>query len=156
MEPNNEGGNNMTTMVVVSIAIIIAVLGGIYILNSQQSTSTQDVMEEGTDKMENEDKTMDGMDLENVQTVTLEGGSFYYEPNQITVKKGATVKVVLNSVDMEHDFVIDELGVSMPIVKSGDSGEVTFVADTPGEYEFYCSVSNHRQQGMTGTLIVEE
>ncbi len=156
MEPNKEGSDHMTTMVVVNIAIIIAVLGGIYILNSQQLTSTQDVMEEAIDKMENEDETMDAIDSENVQTVTLEGGSFYYEPNQITVKKGATVKVVLNSVDMEYDFVIDELGVSIPIVKSGDSGEVTFVADTPGEYEFYCSVSNYRQKGMTGALIIEE
>lgn len=94
--------------------------------------------------------------MEDVKTFALETGSFYYQPNTITVTEGDTVRIILNSVDTMHDFAIDELGVRTEIVQSGDTGEVTFVADTVGEFEFYCSVGEHRAQGMVGTLIVEE
>lgn len=33
---------------------------------------------------------------------------------------------------------------------------VTFVADETGTFEYYCSVGNHRGQGMIGKLIVED
>jgi heme/copper-type cytochrome/quinol oxidase subunit 2 len=56
---------------------------------------------------------------------------------------------------MMHDFVIDELGVKIPVTQAGDTSVVEFVADTPGTYEYYCSVGEHRAQGQVGTLIVE-
>jgi len=54
-----------------------------------------------------------------------------------------------------HDFVIDELNVKMPIVKNGEIGTVEFIADQVGEFEYYCSVGQHRQNGQVGKLIVE-
>ena len=33
---------------------------------------------------------------------------------------------------------------------------VTFIADQEGSFEYYCSVGNHREEGMVGTLIVED
>ena len=91
-----------------------------------------------------------------VDIINVEGGSFYFEPNVITVKKGETVTIVLNSVDMMHDLVIDGLNVRTEIARSGETAEVKFTASEAGEFEFYCSVGNHRANGMTGTLIVEE
>jgi len=32
---------------------------------------------------------------------------------------------------------------------------VEFTADTPGEFEYYCSVGQHRANGQVGKLIVE-
>jgi len=87
--------------------------------------------------------------------IMVEGGSFYYKPNEIKIKVGEKVKLTLNSVDMMHDFVIDALNIRTPIVKSGETGTVEFTVDTPGEYEFYCSVGQHRANGMVGKLIVE-
>lgn len=86
---------------------------------------------------------------------TIDAGSFYYKPNEVKVKKGDTVKIVMNSKDMMHDFNIDELEVKIPITKPGSSAEVTFVADTAGTFEFYCSVGIHRQQGQVGKIIIE-
>lgn len=86
---------------------------------------------------------------------TIDAGSFYYKPNEIKVKKGDTVKIVMNSKDMMHDFIIDELKVKIPVTKSGSTAEVTFVADTAGTFEFYCSVGAHRQQGQVGKIIIE-
>lgn len=113
----------------------------------------------GTDEAEGETEgtdtdtsTMDG----DVQVISVEGGSFYYKPEVIKVKKGQKVRVELKSVDMMHDFVIDELDVRTEIIPSGETTTVEFTADQVGEFEFYCSVGQHRANGMVGTLIVEE
>lgn len=87
--------------------------------------------------------------------IEVEGGSFNFEPNEIRVKAGEPVTIKLNSVDMMHDFVIDELEVRTEIIKGGESTTVTFTPTEKGEYEFYCSVGNHKAQGMVGALIVE-
>ena len=55
---------------------------------------------------------------------------------------------------MMHDFNIDELGVKVPITPSGSSSTVEFTASKVGEFQFYCSVGNHRAMGQVGTLIV--
>src|SRR5690606_35640871 len=93
---------------------------------------------------------------EDVRVIEIEAGSFYYNPDVIRVKKGETVRIVMTSADMMHDFNIDELGVSLPITQSGETNSVTFTANQVGEFEYYCSVGNHRQMGQVGTLIVEE
>lgn len=92
---------------------------------------------------------------EEIKTVEMEAGSFYYKPNLITVKKGEKVKIVMKSVSMMHDFNIDELNVKMPIVKNGDTGTVEFTADKIGTFEYYCSVGQHRQNGQVGKLVIE-
>jgi nitrosocyanin len=91
-----------------------------------------------------------------VKTVEIEAGSFYYKPNTITVKKGEKVKIVMNSVSMMHDFVIDDLNVKMPVVQNGNTGTVEFTADKVGTFEYYCSVGQHKAQGQVGTLVVTE
>jgi plastocyanin len=91
-----------------------------------------------------------------VREIIVEAGSFYYTPAEIRVKKGETVRLVMNSVDMMHDLVIDELDVRIPVSRKGESNTVEFTADTVGEFEYYCSVGAHRAQGQVGTLIVTE
>ncbi len=90
-----------------------------------------------------------------VKTIAIEGGSFYYKPNEIRVKEGEKVRITMTSKDMMHDFVIDELGVKMPIIRAGDSGTVEFTASKKGTFEYYCSVGQHRKNGQIGKLIVE-
>lgn len=90
-----------------------------------------------------------------VRTVTVEAGSFYYKPDVIRVKKGEKVKLVLNSVDIMHNFNVDELKIKVPVTKSGSTSTVEFTATTAGSFEYYCSVGQHRANGQVGTLIVE-
>ena len=55
-----------------------------------------------------------------------------------------------------HDFVIDELNVKTPIVQTGETAVVEFVVpNTPGTFNYYCGVANHRQLGMEGTLTIQ-
>jgi plastocyanin len=93
---------------------------------------------------------------EEVLPIAVEGGHFYFKPNEIRVKVGQKVKVTLTSVGgMPHDFVIDELNVRTKQIKDGETDVVEFTPDKPGTYEFYCSVGKHRAMGMKGNLIVE-
>ena len=154
---------------VVGIIVLVIALVGFYALKTygtkNESASTDEAMIETSTTpeavMESADTTeaMSGdtaMTEEGVRVINVEGGGFYYSPNEIRVKKGETVKVVLDSVDMVHDFVIDELDVKTELAKAGETVTVEFTPDEVGEFEFYCSVGQHRANGMVGTLIVEE
>jgi plastocyanin len=76
--------------------------------------------------------------------------------SDITVKKGATVTINLAVANGSHDLVIDEFNARTEQMSAGSSGDVTFVADKVGTFEYYCSVGNHRGMGMVGKLIVVE
>jgi cytochrome c oxidase subunit 2 len=89
------------------------------------------------------------------QTFTVEGGNFYFKPNEIKVKKGEKVTITFNNAAGFHDFVIDEFSVKTKKVPNGGSETVEFTPDKSGTFEYYCSVGNHREMGMKGNLIVE-
>lgn len=90
-----------------------------------------------------------------VQMIAVEGGSFYFKPSEIRVKKGEKVKIVFSSVSMVHDFVVDELDIRTSVIPAGQTATVEFTADKTGTFEYYCSVGQHRANGMVGQLIVE-
>ncbi len=73
----------------------------------------------------------------------------------ITVNEGDLVRIEFSSTDGFHDWVVDEFDAATTQVNPED-GTVTveFVANTAGEYMYYCSVGSHRANGMEGTLIV--
>lgn len=73
----------------------------------------------------------------------------------LRVKAGDQIRVDLTVEDGLHDFLIDGLGVATEQVDAGQTASVSFTAPAAGEYEYYCSVGNHRAMGMTGRLIVE-
>jgi len=107
---------------------------------------------------------MDGMDAdhressevaEGAREIEVSASSFAYAPDEIEVKVGEDVAIVLTSTDILHDFTIDELEAHV----AADAGETAtggLRADEARTYTFYCTVSGHREAGMEGTLIVEE
>ncbi len=156
-------------MMIVGIVVVIAVIGGYMVMrngSSEQAENTENregtVAEESSEKMEGETESIEAegaytgvVDEQGVRVIEVEAGSFYYKPNVMKVKKGETVRIVMNSVSMMHDFNIDELGVKLPIVKDGDSGTIEFVAGEVGTFEYYCSVGQHRANGQVGMITVE-
>lgn len=90
-----------------------------------------------------------------IKEFNLDSFNFGYSMEEITVTEGDTVTINLTSSDGFHDWVVDEFGAATEKIREGGNTSVTFVADAAGTYEFYCSVGNHRAQGMVGTLIVE-
>jgi len=90
-----------------------------------------------------------------VSEFTLDSFNFGYSQTELRVNEGDTVTINLTSSDGFHDWVVDEFKAATEKIQEGETTSVTFVADTAGTYEFYCSVGSHREQGMVGTLIVE-
>lgn len=91
-----------------------------------------------------------------VKEFTVDGSSFEFDPKIITVKKGEIIKIIFKDNDGRHNLVIDGYNVSTEIIGKGKEDTIQFVADKAGSFEYYCSVSNHKELGMTGTLVVEE
>tara|TARA_A100001015_G_scaffold273589_1_gene329182 strand:- start:6321 stop:9767 length:3447 start_codon:yes stop_codon:yes gene_type:complete len=83
----------------------------------------------------------------------VEAGGFYYEPEVLTIEIGDIV--TWDNVAGFHDVVAYDGSFDLPACSAPCIiGSVTF--DTPGTYEYYCSVGNHEQQGMVGTIIVND
>ena len=87
--------------------------------------------------------------------LNVEGGSFYFRPNVITAKLGQPLTITFNNTEGVHNLVIDEFSVTTKTITGGKTDSVTFTPDKKGTFEFYCSLGNHRQQGMVGQLIVQ-
>ncbi len=90
-----------------------------------------------------------------VKEFIVEGGNFVFSLKEIRVNQGDKVKIVFNNTEGFHDLIIDEYNVNTGQIKSEQSRTVEFVADKTGTFEYYCSVGQHRANGMFGKLIVE-
>ena len=112
-------------------------------VESDQTTGTSEVKVETTPGEES------------VAEIVVEGGSMKFSPTKITVSQGQKVTIRFKNVQGFHDFVIDEFNVKTEQIAAGEEAVVSFVADKKGTFEYYCSVANHRQLGMKGTLIVQ-
>lgn len=116
---------------------------------------------------------------EEAAEVVVKASSFAFEPKQIEARVGQPVTLVVQNTDgVLHDFVVDAIPVrdvheeggdahagghqdGQPAglhlaVAAGKAGRISFTPQAPGTYTFYCSVSGHREAGMTGTLVVKE
>ena len=92
---------------------------------------------------------MDAMSNEYI----VEAGSYYYSPTNLTISVGETV--TWDNVAGFHDVVAYDGSFELPACSAPCIiGSITF--DTPGVYEYYCSVGSHEQQGMVGTIIVDD
>ncbi|MBI5457007.1 cupredoxin domain-containing protein [Candidatus Kaiserbacteria bacterium] len=89
-----------------------------------------------------------------IQEFSFTNEGYAYLPAAFAVKKGDRVKATFKNTGGTHDFRIDGYNVGTNIIQAGQSQTFEFVADTPGTFEFYCSVGNHRAMGMKGTFTV--
>lgn len=135
---------------------IVALLGGAIYFTQNKSSEQAPTMMQNESSTETSSQTESMEEASDVTVIEMEAGSFYYTPNVITAKKGEKIRIVMNSVSMMHDFVIDELNVKSPVVKDGDTATVEFVADQVGTFEYYCSVGQHRANGQVGTITITE
>lgn len=142
--------------------IVLAIVGGGFVLMSKntsapqptpQSTESTQVSPTTAPSASGSSAPADAMTA--AKTITVEGGPFWFKPNEIKVKKGDTVKIVFKNTEGFHDWAIDEFKATTKKIQAGQEDTVTFLADKVGTFEYYCSVGNHRAQGMKGNLIVE-
>lgn len=132
----NQRGFNAVGAVIALIAIIV-VAGVAYAIVNNNSGSGNGIADDA-------------------KVFNIESKPYSFTPNEIRVKKGDLVGIILTNIEGFHDLKIDEFNVATKQIAAGQTDTVEFVADKAGTFEFYCSVGNHRQMGMVGKLIIEE
>jgi plastocyanin len=80
-----------------------------------------------------------------------------FDPSTLSVPAGAKVTVTFSNADplpVTHNIVFEKMG-SSDSIGSGDQTTVELTAPSePGELLFFCSIGDHRDRGMEGTLTV--
>lgn len=133
-------------VVVVGVLLLIAAagLGTLFLRKNNTQSQQVQVQAESTNNVSNA----------NIKEFIIDGSNFKFEPSQIKVSKGDTVKITFKDDDGTHNLVVDGYNVSTRILSGGED-TIQFVADKTGTFEYYCSIGSHRDLGMKGTLTVE-
>lgn len=149
----------------VVIVILVIVAGAFLLLQNNSNTQTPATTTESdqtstpsTSMPEDESSPSGAMgeEVEGVREFTVTASNFKFAPITMSVKKGDTVRITFKNTQGMHDFVIEEFDVNTEVIDGAGEEVVEFVADEAGKFEYYCSVGNHRQMGMVGTLTVTE
>jgi len=91
---------------------------------------------------------------EAADVITVVARDLYFDPKELVIpSEGTTIIRLEDDGVVVHNFTIDDLDVTT-VAQPGGVSETTIVDPPPGTYQFYCSVSGHRQAGMVGTLTV--
>ena len=86
---------------------------------------------------------------------TIEAGNMYYSPDYLEIEVGDTV--IWDNAGGFHDVYFTSTPNPGMVSFSPCSGPCeigSYVFNIPGEYDYICSIGNHAQQGMTGTILV--
>ena len=92
------------------------------------------------------------------QPVKVVAKDYSFDPDNIVIEGGGKVTIELkNDGALAHNLRVEKDGSEVggtPTFQGGEtkSGDVTL---EPGEYEMICSVGDHADRGMKGTLTVK-
>ena len=91
-----------------------------------------------------------------VNEIKVRAFQWGFEPNEIVVKKGDKVRLLITSSDVNHGFNIPEYNIDVHL-SPGQTVPVEFTADKAGAFQAYCSVyCGEGHAGMKAKLIVKE
>lgn len=91
-----------------------------------------------------------------LETIELAATEFAFEPSEITLDAAGTYRFVLtNDGGAPHALEIEGNGVEAETetIDGGETAQIDVELDE-GEYEIYCPVGNHADQGMVGRVVV--
>ena len=93
---------------------------------------------------------------ESPRVIVITAKRFAFSPNEITLKKGETVKLQLRSEDVTHGFFLRPLRIDTDI-PAGQTAEVTVTPQEVGRYRAICDHFCGAGHGaMKMTIVVEE
>lgn len=88
------------------------------------------------------------------RTVEVVAKEFSFEPKQIEVEAGQTVRLKLdNQGSLSHNLFV-EGGGHTETIQGGKTATVTVTVPDSGRMAYWCNVPGHREAGMEGTLVV--
>ena len=167
----------IAVIIVVIVAVVYAIQGG---KNDVQPPSSEKTIEENN-QVEQEQEQIPSSEASSKETAspqavqtpspnsgepsraqtaevkefTVIATNFKFSINEMRVKQGDTVRITLVSEEGFHDVRVDEFSAATAQIQAGSQETIEFVVDKTGEFEYYCSIGEHRKMGMKGMLIVE-
>ncbi|MCB1908603.1 MAG: cupredoxin domain-containing protein [Rhodocyclaceae bacterium] len=127
--------------------------------------------------IENADEIVKQADWNAMETVTVVFEEHGYTPDVIRFKAGTPYKLALhNRADKNHYFTAPEFFRSIAtrkamvdgqaeikapyfkaieVLKEGGKIDLYFVPVERGSFEVYCTIDDHRENGMEGQIVVE-
>jgi cytochrome c oxidase subunit II len=76
---------------------------------------------------------------ETPRRIEISASKFSYSPNEITLKKGEPVVLVLRSTDVTHGLTIPDLGIETTEIKKGKDSEISLTPDKTGHFSGQCA-----------------
>lgn len=83
---------------------------------------------------------------DNPQSIEITAKRFEFVPNEITVKKGQPVELVIKSADVAHGLRVNGLDINVK-VPAGGTAEARFTANKAGDFNGHCSTYCGRGHG---------
>ena len=90
------------------------------------------------------------------ESVELTATEYSFDPADVSVDAAGEVTFnVTNDGEVTHALEVEGNGIEEETesIAPGESGTLTVDLE-PGEYEFYCPIDGHRDEGMEGKLVV--
>ena len=88
------------------------------------------------------------------QTIQLVARKFVFTPEQVTVKAGQRLQLVLRTLDFAHGFSLPDLKLRADLVP-GQEVTLALQFDKPGEYVFLCdNYCGDGHEDMFGRFVV--
>ena len=90
------------------------------------------------------------------EAVELSATEYAFDPSNVSLDAAGKVTfTVSNKGEETHALEVEGNGIEeeMESIAPGESGTLTVELE-PGEYEFYCPIDGHKDEGMEGTLVV--
>ena len=87
-------------------------------------------------------------------TVTADQAAISWEPTELSAPAGSVTLTLDNPAEIPHNITLEGVDNGATETVQNDTTSVTVDLEA-GDYTYFCSVGNHRQQGMEGTLTVE-
>ena len=90
------------------------------------------------------------------ETVDISEVEFAIDPKEVTTKPGAVTFAIANDGSVPHNLEVEGNGIEevSKTIEGGQKTDLTVNLE-PGEYEMYCAIPGHREQGMEGTVTVQ-
>ncbi len=136
--------NNVAALFVVVILLLVG--GYLYVKNQKQMTQTS--------KIEQKQESTTPQST-TVKEFTMTAKQWAFDPSEIRVKAGDTVRLKVKSIDVTHGFSLPDFNIDEKL-EPGKEVAVEFIANKKGTFTFFCSVlCGQGHKDMKGTLVVE-
>ena len=89
-----------------------------------------------------------------VHEVQIVASRYAFEPANIQLVAGESVRLVVRSKDGTHGFAIPKLKVDLYLPSSGEPATAEFIAPAAGEYDIACSEFCGRGHGQMKAALV--